>query len=393
MPIVAIPFLLLALAGIGYTLAAAILAGRFDRAPRTGPVTAEAVTLLKPLHGAEPRLAENLAGFLDQEWDAPIEMVVGVQRVDDPALLAVPMGDNGRGPGDLGGAGGGPLPVRRIRRVIDPTPHGANRKVANLINMMSAQSHDLIVLSDSDMTVPRDYLATLAGALAEPGVGAVTCVYRGRGDCGRWSELAAAGISYHFIPQLLIGLALGLARPGMGSTIALRRSTLDAVGGFGRFADTLADDYELGEAVRALGLTVVVPPMILVHGCTERSLGEVWRHELRWSATILAINPGGHLGTIVTYPVPMALLALPFNPLAGSLMLAVALAARLFMVEKVDRLTGASSGRRRWLPLRDCLSFGVFIASFFVRSVDWRGARLKMDRDGRRIQAQGVESL
>jgi ceramide glucosyltransferase len=364
--------MLVALAGaaVAYTLLAAWAAAGFGRgAAPIGPP--EPVSLLKPLHGAEPRLRDNLLTFLKQDWDAPIEMVAGVQRADDPAIAVVE---------SLPGA---------IVLVRDATRHGGNAKVSNLVNMAPSASHDLVVLSDSDMAVPRDYLARLAGALGEPGVGAATCLYRGRGDAGRWSVLAAAGISYHFLPQLLVGLKLGLARPGMGSTIALRAGTLAEVSGFMPFVDALADDYALGEAVRAQGLRVVVPAMMLTHGCDEPSLGAVWHHELRWAATILRINPGGQIGTILTYPVPLALIAMTAAPHAGAALLALAILARLLLWRVVDATArrlggGAERTASAWLlPWRDGLSFAVFVAAFFARSVDWRGARLKMEPSGR----------
>lgn len=360
---------LLSAAGIGYTIFAAYLAGRLDRTPAPlGP--AEPATLLKPLYGAEPRLAANLATFLDQDWDAPIQMVAGVQRSDDPAIHAV----------ETLQAGALDAEITLIR---DATRHGSSGKISNLVNMLPAARYDLIVLSDSDMVASPTYLRVLSGALAQPGIGAVTCAYRGRGDVGFWSEIAAAGISYHFVPQLLVGLATGMARPGMGSTIALRRETLDRVGGFAPLADTLADDYALGEAVRGLGLSVSVPPMLLIHGCTERSLSEVWRHEQRWATTILRINPGGQIGTIVTYPVPVALLLLPLAPVTGLAMLVAGLAARWALQWAVDRVAGAKSAPEWLLPLRDCLSFAVFFSAFFTRRVDWRASRLHMARDGR----------
>lgn len=363
----AVPLLMLSLAGIGYTMHAAIEVGRFARRPRPAAGACEPASLLKPLHGAEPRLAQNLATFLDQDWDAPIELIAGVQRGDDPALGVL---------AQLAGEG-------RIVPVVDPARHGANAKVSNLINMLPAASHDLIILSDSDMAVPRDYLAVIGGALAAPGVGAVTCVYRGRGDAGRWSDLAAAGISYHFLPQLVLGLALGLARPGMGSTIALRRATLDAVGGFGRFADHLADDHALGEAVRGLGLSVAVPPMLLVHGCPEASLAAVWRHELRWAVTIRRIDLPGYAGMVLTHPVPIALLAVPAAPLPALAALLAAIGARLALKTAVDRFARAATAPAWMLVPRDCLSFAVFLASFVARSVDWRGSRFNMERAGR----------
>jgi ceramide glucosyltransferase len=231
--------------------------------------------------------------------------------------------------------------------------------------------------------VEPDYLARIAAALAAPGVGAVTCLYAGRGDAGFWSRLAAAGISYQFLPNVMIGLALGLARPCMGSTIAMRRETLDRIGGFAPFADVLADDHAIGEAVRALGLAVVVPPMIVTHGCTETSLGAVARHELRWNATVRGLDPLGFAGSVVTYPIPLALLGLLSPTPLAAIILVSACAARVALILRVDRLTGRKSAPSWVLPLRDIFSLILFAASFFIRSVDWRGERLRMEQDGR----------
>jgi ceramide glucosyltransferase len=361
-------FQLLALVGVLYTLAALVVAGRRTATVANLPADEESVTLLKPLYGSEPRLSANLQTFLDQDYSAPIEMICGVQRADDPAAETV------RALRSLD---------PRVTLCIDGRRHGSNGKIANLINMAPHIGSDIIVLSDSDIAVEPDYLARIAAALAAPGVGAVTCLYAGRGDAGFWSRLAAAGISYQFLPNVMIGLALGLARPCMGSTIAMRRETLDRIGGFAPFADVLADDHAIGEAVRALGLAVVVPPMIVTHGCTETSLGAVARHELRWNATVRGLDPLGFAGSVVTYPIPLALLGLLSPTPLAAIILVSACAARVALILRVDRLTGRKSAPSWVLPLRDIFSLILFAASFFIRSVDWRGERLRMEQDGR----------
>jgi ceramide glucosyltransferase len=361
-------FQLLALVGVFYKLAALIVAGRRTATAANVPADGASVTLLKPLYGSEPRLPANLQTFLDQDYPAPIAMICGVQRTDDPAAETV------RALRSLD---------PRVTLCIDGRRHGSNGKVANLVNMAPHIGNDLIVLSDSDMAVEPDYLARIAAALAAPGVGAVTCLYAGRGDAGFWSRLAAAGISYQFLPSVMIGLALGLARPCMGSTIAMRRETLDRIGGFAPFADVLADDHAIGEAVRALGLTVVVPPMIVTHGCTETSLGAVARHELRWNATVRGLDPLGFAGSIVTYPIPLALLGLLSPTPMAAIILVSACAARVALMLRIDRLTGRKSAPSWVLPLRDIFSLILFAGSFFIRSVDWRGERLRMEQDGR----------
>ena len=367
--------LALAIAGVAYTLAATILIGRYrtrDAAPATPDGEAPDVTLLKPLHGDEPGLTENLLSFLRQDHAGRVQMVCGVQDARDPAIAAVR-------------AAQAALPAADIVLVVDPAPHGANAKVSNLVNMLPAARHPLIVLSDSDMAAPPDYLARIVAALCAPGVGAVTCLYHGRGRAGFWSRVAAAGIGWQFLPGVVVGLALGLAKPCMGSTIALTRETLDRIGGFARFADILADDHAIGASVRALGLRVAVPPMILAHGCSERGLVELARHELRWLATVRGLDPAGHAGSLVTYPLPLALLGLLLagpGPLALCTLAAAAI-VRLLLVLRIGHITGEDSLPLWLLPFRDVLSCVLFLIAFFIRSVDWRGARLKMAGEGR----------
>jgi ceramide glucosyltransferase len=346
--------------GVAYNLAGAALAGRWRSTPAPLLASAPSITMLKPLHGPEPALAAKLAGFLDQDYPGPIEMVCGVSRADDPALGDVPAG---------------------ARVVVDFTRHGTNGKVSNLVNMMGAVSGEILILSDSDMAVPRDYAARVVAALEAPGVGAVTLLYAGRGETNGWSRMAAAGISWGFLPSVMVGLACRLARPCMGSTIAMRRETLDAIGGFARFKDLLADDHAIGMAVRALGLGVVVPPPIVTHGCTETSLAALARHELRWNATVRMLDPAGYAGSVFTYPLAWGMIALAAG--AGWWVLAMALLARLVLALRIDLVAGARTAPLWWLPARDLLSFGLYLGAFFTRRVDWRGARLHMAGDGR----------
>ncbi len=353
---------ILAMIGVAYTLAATALAGRWRAQSRAeAPAEAPSITMLKPLHGPEPHLEEKLRGFLDQDYPAPVDMLCGVARADDPATRAVR-------------AVGATL-------VVNDRRHGSNAKVSNLINMAPSASGTLLILSDSDMVVPRDYAARIAAEMARPGVGAVTLLYAGRGDTGGWSRLAAAGISWGFLPSVMIGLATGMAHPCMGSTIAIRRETLDAIGGFERFADLLADDHAIGTAVREAGLEVVVPRLIVTHGSTEANLSELIAHELRWNATVRMLDSAGYAGSVVTHPIAFALLAVAAG--AGWWVLTAALLSRLALAARIDYIVGRRTAPLWWLPARDLLSFGLYVGAFFTRRVDWRGARLHMAHDGR----------
>jgi ceramide glucosyltransferase len=192
------------------------------------------------------------------------------------------------------------------------------------------------------------------------------------------------GISYQFLPSAVFGVATGLAHPCFGSTIALRRETLAAIGGFEAFRDTLADDYAVGSAVRGVGLRLAYAALLVRHICTERSFAELWRHELRWARTIRTVDPLGHFGSAVTHALPLALIAagLAGFSLATLLVLATVLTARLFLKSRIDHIAKVRAGPAWLLPLRDVLSFGVFLASLVGRRVEWRAQQLRIGEHG-----------
>jgi ceramide glucosyltransferase len=233
------------------------------------------------------------------------------------------------------------------------------------------------------MAVQRDYLAKLLGTLEQPDIGAVTCLYIGRGDAGVWSRISAAAMTCTGLPNMVMALATSIAQPCLGSTIAIRRETLEAIGGFERFADVLADDYAIGEAVAELGLKVAVPPMVLTHACAHRTFAELWHQHLRWAATIRGVAPMRHAGSGVTHALAFAALAALFLPAMGLWLLAAAIAVRMAMAMAVNRIAGVRSRFILALPLADLLEFAVFIASLFTRKIDWRGSRLTIMGQGR----------
>jgi ceramide glucosyltransferase len=163
----------------------------------------------------------------------------------------------------------------------------------------------------------------------------------------------------------------------MGSTIALRREVLAEIGGFAALADVLADDYELGRAVRARGLSVALPSFAVGHDCVEASLWDLIEHEVRWAVTVRTLDPAGYAGSLITHALPLGLIgaALVGGGAVGVLVVLSGLASRMFLKWRIDRAIGRSSGPWSWLIPRDLLSFGVFVGSFFARAVYWRGAR------------------
>jgi ceramide glucosyltransferase len=379
---VAAPFVLLAVAACLYTLLAVVSVRRFPgRAGAVKPWKSPGVTVLKPLYGAEEGLYDNLLSFCRQTYAGPVQILFGVHQADDAAASAARRIVAAAAAGKIAGA---PASLS-VELVIDATLHGSNGKVSNLINLSRRIENELVVLADSDIMVEPDYLDRLAASLQRPGVGVVTCLYRGRPLAGLWSKLGAMGVDYGFLPNVLTGVALNMARPCVGATIALRRCVLDSIGGFDAIKDQLADDYALGELVRARGLKVVLADFVVGHTHSEQGVKGIWRRDMRWARTIRALDPRGYIGTAVTFPVGWALLAAlgsGFAP-AALILLGAALLCRMILQDEIDQRFDSHDSYSLWLgPLRDLLSFAIFLCSFLPGQVHWRGRDYAVSEDG-----------
>jgi len=360
-----------ALCGVVYAATAVWVANWFRAPAEKKSAAYPPVTLLKPLHLDEPLLRQNLESFCRQDYPAPMQIVFGVQDPLDPAIRIVEALKRD-------------YPHLDIELVVDTRIYGTNRKVSNLINLVEHAKYDVLVQSDSDIAVEPDYLRTVTASLENSGGGAVTCLYTGTALPNIWSRLVAMGINYQFIPNVLVGTHARLATPCFGSTIALRKELLLRIGGMKAFSDLLADDYEIGRAVRESGSGMTVAPVVVAHTCAEVSAHEMLGHELRWARTIRLLNTRGYWGSIITHTFPLALLGAAlsgFPPFAVALV-AASLAARLAVKWRMDWVLGTSAGPAWLLPLRDLLSFAIFLGSLFGGNVRWRGTRFLVAPDG-----------
>jgi ceramide glucosyltransferase len=360
----------LAVCGATYAGAATWMLWRFLRRPAETASDQPSVSVLKPLHGDEPELYENLASVCAQSYAGPVQLILGAQDAADPALAIAERLQRAHADRD-------------IVLVRDPTTHGTNRKVANLINMAAHARGEVIIISDSDVRIPPDGFSGIVGALAHRGVGLVYCLYRGRPTGSLWSGLAAMDINTRFAPSVVVGQALG-ADPCLGPTMALSADLLEKIGGLGLLANFLADDFELGRAVRTDGHRIACPPMLIDHVCPERSVGEMLAHELRWARTVRLVQPAGYLGSVIVHFTPLALIGAALTGFAGWSVgaLAVLVLFRQVQAYVASRLMGARPGLLWLLPIRDLLSFGVFVAGIFGDRVDWRGNRMRVRRNG-----------
>jgi ceramide glucosyltransferase len=339
-----------------------------------------AVSVLKPLCGAEPRLLSNLETFCAQMHPS-YQLLFGVASALDPAVgIAQKLM--------------GMYPALDIELVIDATPHGSNRKVGNLINLVAHAKHETIVIADSDIAVERDYLARVTAPLADAQVGLVTCLYRARRVGGFWTRIGALFIDEWFAPSVYVADTAGYGRFGFGATLALSRTTLDRCGGFEALRDCLADDYRLAENVRTLGLRTVLSDVVVATDVTERDLATLWARETRWLRTIRSVNPLSFAFLCLTFTTPWlfvsASLGLGFDASGVDLAQSTAdtivdmstslgLSARLLL-----HWRSARSWRAFWrdlplIPLRDTLMWLQWFAAWFGSSVSWRGLRVPID--------------
>jgi ceramide glucosyltransferase len=336
---------------------------------RGGLARPEPVTILKPLHGSEPGLAECLGSFCQQGYPAPIQLVFAAADAGDTALVAAREVKV-------------KFPALPAVIVAGGTVHGTNAKISNLINMERYAAHDILIAADSDILVGPDFIALIVELLQKPGVGAVSVLYHGVPASGLWSRLSANGINTHFLPNVLVGMALKLAKPCFGSAIALRRETLEAIGGFRAFANRLADDYAIGEAVSNTGQTVEIALSSVAHVCSEESAGELAAHQIRWARTIRSIEPVGYLGSFITHPFAIASLGIVAGDGSCVGIAAVALCLRLVLCKTVERAF-QTGWQDYWLvPITDWLAFGVYVWSFFGSAVTWKSSEYSLLPDG-----------
>ncbi len=349
----------------------------FTRRRREDTPAAEwmpALTILKPLKGLDPQLYENLSTFCWQEY-SDFQLVFGVADRQDPAVSVVRTLQREH-------------PTLDINLIIDERLHGTNDKVSNLINMYPVAKHDILVLSDGDIRVPRDYLRRVVAPLRDERIGLVTCMYRAlAAQRDLPTRLWCLTINATLTPQILGARKVEQPTYAFGATIALRRSTLRTVGGFEGVANKLADDYEIGNRTASQGLELWLSECVVDTVLAVGSWRALFQHALRRARTNRSQRPIGHFFTILTQGLLWAII----NPIAGgfgvyalvasALTVSVRLASVVFVGRRyldVD-LHAADVGL---ILLVDLLQIPVWVLGFLGNSVWWCGRRFRILKSG-----------
>ncbi len=327
------------------------------------------VSVFKPLRGTDPEMYESFRSHCLQDYPE-YELLFGVSDPEDSAVELVQRLQL-------------EFPQRAIRLLVCRENLGANVKVSNLAQMLPQARYEYLIVNDSDIRVTPDYLRRMLAPLADPGIGLVTCLYRGIANRTLGARLESLGISTDFCPGVLVARQLEGIRFGLGSTLAFRRSDLQAIGGFEAIVDYLADDYELGKRIAALGRKVELSDVVVETFLPTYTMGGFFDHQLRWARTIRDARFWGYLGMGITFGLPWALLTLilargavwAWGLLAATAALRVAVAIYAGQTVLQDR---QAMRLLPLIPLRDFLAAFVWLISFTGHSVSWRGDSFRL---------------
>jgi ceramide glucosyltransferase len=355
--------------GTGFYLFSILSGWRFLRLPRAAEGFRPAVSILKPVRGADPHAYECFRSHCLLDYPE-YEIIFGVHDLADPAAALIERLKK-------------EFPDRRIELVVCPRELGTNRKVSSLIQMLPAARHDHLLVNDGDICVPPGYLRRVMAPLADSKVGLVTALYRAIAGRTLGTKLEALSIS-DFATAVLVSYASRRHfHHGFGSTLALPRRVLELIGGFEALAEYLADDSHLATLIAQAGYGVVISDLVVETTLPDYSLREFWNHQLRWARTVRDASPRGNLGLVLVFGVQWGVVAV--IAAAGAAwawaLFAVACASRIaaLLVAALGVCHDRGTLRRLWLlPIRDVQAVLVWAASFAGRTVVWRGERFTL---------------
>ena len=370
---VAVATTLLTIAGLVYTILACWAARNYSRARRTPqPTKYPPVSVLKPVKGMDPGMFRDFVSHCQQDYPGEYEIIFGVRRLDDAAVPAILRLQE-------------EFPDRAIRMVVCPEQLGANGKISTLVQMLPHAHFDYLLINDSDIRVSPQYLRKVMLQFFSNGssrpVGMVTALYRGRSHQTLGSRLEALGIATDFMAGVLMArwLEKGI-NFGMGSTLAVTRNALAAIGGLEPLLDYLGDDYELGARIAKAGFRVRLSREVVETSVPSYRFRIFFDHQLRWARNLRDARKAGYWGMVVTFGLPWALVNLVATgaSLSSIALLSTMLLARVALALSVG--VGLLQDRRvlrdLWLlPLRDCVALVIWFWSFADDHIEWRGER------------------
>jgi ceramide glucosyltransferase len=345
------------------------------------------VSVLKPVHGNEARLKENIESFFKQKY-SDYEILFAADESDDPALPVI-REICARYPH---------IPTRILITGKPPWPNAQNYCFHR---MTEVAAYEILVTSDSDVEVEPDYLRDVVAPLLEPKVGAVTCAFRGKSGGGVWAALDAVGQSVEFTAGVLVANLLEGTKFGLGPTIAVRKDSLASIGGYAAIRQYLSNDFVVGNFIHKAGFQVVLSGRVVDHVSPPMTFPRMWERQLRWAMGTRYSRPAGHLGSVLTFAVPYGMLGLISAALLGHIELGII----LFAASLVNRMAecwvigwwAARDPLARaavlLYPIRDLQGFVVWCASYLSKRSLWRDNRYVLLKGGRLVAQRADGSV
>lgn len=364
-------FLLLTIAGVFRFRSAAKKTG----SARVRDTQLPPVSILKPVHGMEAQLRENIESFFRQDYPA-YEILFAADEADDPALNLVRQIS----------ARYSHIPCRILVTGKPPWP---NPPAYCFYRMADVAAHEILVTSDSDVEVAPNYLREVVAPMLDAKVGMVTCVYRGKNAAGFWAGLTAIGMSVEMTAGVLVANLLEGMKFGLGPTIAVKKEAVNKIGGYEVLGDYFANDFVIGNLIDKAGYRVVLSERVIDHVVSQKNFKKMWENQLRWAKSTRYSRPKGHFGSGLIFAIPYGLLGLAAAVLLGLPWLGLA----LFGVALLNRIIESwvvgwgvvrdpVALKQIWMfPLRDLLGFIVWVASYTGATTAWRDSRYELRGD------------
>jgi ceramide glucosyltransferase len=371
MAVVAAVLLALVAGSFVYCLLVMVAARRYLAARPPRLLRAVPISMLKPLHGLDEGLEENLRSYFQQDYPE-FEVLFAVRQAGDPAIAVVEKLRR-------------EFPHVLARLLVTGEPPYPNAKVFSLDLMMAQARYDLLAMTDSDTRAAPQMLAAVAAEFQDEGLGVATCPYRAVPGRSLWSTLEAIGMNTEFLAGLLVARLVEGVKFAVGPCVVARRETLERMGGFERLKDYLAEDFVMGAFAAELGYRVILSSCVIEHRIGRQRLLANLAHRLRWARSTRRSRPKGYAGQLFTYPLPLALLLAVVQPSWWPVVVLAAVFRSVAAWATAGWVLHDPLTARRWwlLPLQDLASFAFWMAGFFGNTITWRGRRYYLFPDGR----------
>ena len=355
-----------------YCVLIVVATRRFLSATLPAPGTKPPISVLKPLCGHDDGLAENLRSFMVQDYPE-YEVLFGVHRSDDSAVAVAEK---------IIAEFSGRIQARIIITGESPIP---NAKAFSLNRMVREAHYDVLVMSDSDVRVTPSLLSHLAQELQDDHIGLISCPYRAVPGQSLWSRMEAIGMNTELLGGVMVARMLEGMRFALGCTVAVRRSVLDDMGGFGYLQEFLAEDFVIGQRAAELGHGVLFSSYVIEHRIGSQGMMHNLGHRMRWARSTRRSRPLGYWGQIFTYPLPLAVLFCASYPTAWPVLFLTLILRAGAAFATANGIVRDPITKKEWwlLPIQDVIGFFVWISGFVGDKIVWRNRKCTVLRDGR----------